>query len=68
MNETYIPQIEIDRDSPMPLYEQIARPIEKAILSGELAAGSMIEDEVSMAHRLDVARPTARRALQELEG
>ncbi|WP_231979473.1 GntR family transcriptional regulator [Tessaracoccus coleopterorum] len=26
----------------------------------------MIEDEVSMAHRLDVARPTARRALQEL--
>lgn len=68
MNETYIPQIEIDRDSPMPLYEQIARPIEKAILSGELPAGSMIEDEVSMAHRLDVARPTARRALQELVG
>lgn len=68
MNETFVPQVNIDRDSPTPLYEQIAQPIEQAILSGELPAGAMIEDEVSMAHRLDVARPTARRALQELVG
>lgn len=66
MEETYAPAISIDRESATPLYEQIARPIEKAILSGELPAGAMIEDEVSMANRLDVARPTARRALQEL--
>lgn len=66
MDETYAPDITIDRESSTPLYEQIAKPIEAAILSGELAAGSMIEDEVSMAARLDVARPTARRALQEL--
>lgn len=66
MDETYAPEITIDRDSPSPLYEQIAAPIEAAILSGELPAGAMIEDEVSMAKRLDVARPTARRALQEL--
>src|SRR5690606_22177182 len=62
----YAPSITIDRESATPLYEQIARPIEQAILSGELPAGAMIEDEVSMAQRLDVARPTARRALQEL--
>lgn len=66
MDETYAPAITIDRASPVPLYEQIAQPIEAAILSGSLPAGAMIEDEVSMANRLDVARPTARRALQEL--
>ena len=61
-----MPEIVMDRESSTPLYEQIARPIEAAILSGDLPAGALIEDEVSMAHRLDVARPTARRALQEL--
>lgn len=66
MDETYAPDVLVDRESPTPLYEQIARPIEAAILSGALPAGAMIEDEVSMARRLDVARPTARRALQEL--
>jgi len=66
MEDIYAPRIVIDRASATPLYEQIAAPIEAAILSGELSAGSMIEDEVSMASRLDVARPTARRALQEL--
>lgn len=66
MDKAYAPVITIDRASTSPLYEQIARPIEAAIISGELPAGAMIEDEVSMAARLDVARPTARRALQEL--
>lgn len=66
MDKAYAPVITIDRASTSPLYEQIARPIEAAITSGELPAGAMIEDEVSMAARLDVARPTARRALQEL--
>ena len=66
MEPTYEPEIALDRDSQVPLYQQIAKPIEAAILSGTLPAGAMIEDEVSMASRLDVARPTARRALQEL--
>ena len=66
MEPTYEPEITLDRDSQVPLYQQIAKPIEAAILSGALPAGAMIEDEVSMASRLDVARPTARRALQEL--
>lgn len=66
MSDVYTPMIEIDRQSDVPLYEQIARPIEEAILSGDLAAGVLIEDEISMATRLKVARPTARRALQEL--
>lgn len=66
IDSTFVPEISIDRESSVPLYEQIARPIESAILSGSLPPGAMLEDEVSMAKRLDVARPTARRALQEL--
>src|SRR5699024_4506143 len=45
---------------------QIAQPIETAIASGAILPGDLIEDEISMAKRLEVARPTARRALQEL--
>lgn len=66
MSDVYIPTIVVDRESDVPLYEQIANPIEAEILSGNLAPGQLIEDEVSMATRLKVARPTARRALQEL--
>src|SRR5690625_335968 len=66
MADIYSPEVTLDRSSDTPLYEQIAAPIEEAILSGEAPSGTFIEDEVSMAARLQVARPTARRALQEL--
>ncbi|MEA5155921.1 GntR family transcriptional regulator [Raineyella sp.] len=66
MSDHYEPTVVIDRDSDEPLYRQIAEPIEQAIISGELPSGARIEDEISMAQRLDVSRPTARRALQEL--
>lgn len=59
-------EITLNRDSDEPLYRQIAVPLERAILSGEAPAGTLIEDEVSMARRLEVSRPTARRALQDL--
>ena len=68
MGKAFIPSVEIDRDSDEPLYQQIARPLEDYILSGLVPAGTLIEDEVSMAARLSVARPTARRAIQELVG
>lgn len=67
-DEPFIPDIELDRDSSEPLYQQIAKPLEELILSGTLASGRLIEDEVSMAQRLHVSRPTARRALQDLVG
>ena len=59
-------EAKIDRDSATPLYRQVAEPLERAILSGLLPAGALVEDEVSMARRLNVSRPTARRALQDL--
>lgn len=64
----FVPAITLDRDSPVPLYHQIAQPLEELINTGRLQPGQLIEDEVSMARRLNVSRPTARRALQDLVG
>lgn len=62
----FTPEIQLDRKSPVPLYHQIAHPLEELITSGALEPGRLIEDEVSMANRLQVSRPTARRAMQDL--
>jgi DNA-binding GntR family transcriptional regulator len=56
----------LDRSSPVPLYFQVARQIEEAIHNGELAPGSRLENEVGMAERCGLSRPTIRRAIQEL--
>ncbi|OKL53823.1 GntR family transcriptional regulator [Bowdeniella nasicola] len=66
LDEPFVPQVTLDRESDVPLYRQIAKPITDLILSGEVEPGRLIEDEVSLARRLDVSRPTARRALQDL--
>ena len=58
--------IMIDRDSKTPLHTQISEPLASLILDGTLPAGSRLEDELSMAKRLKVSRPTARQALQHL--
>lgn len=66
MSRAFTPEIELDRRSPTPLHAQISGPLEKLITSGTLHPGTLIENEVSMAARLNVSRPTARRALQTL--
>lgn len=58
--------LDIDRSSPVPLYFQIASRIEKAIVDGELAPGARLENEIALGDRLNLSRPTVRRALQEL--
>ncbi|WNB87079.1 GntR family transcriptional regulator [Cellulomonas sp. ATA003] len=58
--------IELDRTSPVPLYHQMAKAIERSIESGELLPGERLENEIALADRLKVSRPTARRALQEV--
>ena len=58
--------IDVDRSSPVPLYFQVARQIEAAIASGDLAAGARLENEIELADRLGLSRPTMRRAIQEL--
>ena len=58
--------IELDRSSPVPLYFQVAQVFEKAILEGELKPGDRFENELALAGRLNLSRPTTRRAIQEL--
>lgn len=65
-SQSFALTVTLDRESPIPLHEQISTPLEQLILSGELTPGQLIEDEVSMAKRLNVSRPTTRRALQDL--
>jgi DNA-binding GntR family transcriptional regulator len=54
------------RSSRVPLYLQISEWIEEAILSGELASGARLENEIALSARLGLSRPTVRRAIQEL--
>lgn len=58
--------MDLNRSGPIPLYFQVSQRIETAILSGELAAGSRLENEVALGERIGVSRPTVRRAIQEI--
>src|SRR5262249_22634023 len=54
--------ISIDRTSPVPLYFQLAQHYEAAIRSGALKVGSRLDNEVQLAERLGMSRPTVRAA------
>ncbi|PWU45906.1 GntR family transcriptional regulator [Micromonospora globispora] len=58
--------ITIDRSSPVPLYHQLAEQLRAAIRSGQLQPGDPFENEMALAERLNLSRPTVRRAIQEL--
>jgi DNA-binding GntR family transcriptional regulator len=58
--------VEVDRTSPVPLYFQVATRLQELIEQGEIGVGARIENEVDLAERLGVSRPTTRRAIQYL--
>jgi DNA-binding GntR family transcriptional regulator len=58
--------LRIDRDSPVPLYHQLAEQLRAAVASGELEPGDAFENELALTQRLGLSRPTVRRAIQEL--
>jgi DNA-binding GntR family transcriptional regulator len=60
------PALSVDRTSPVPLYFQLAEQLEAAIIAGELAPGSRLENEVQLADRCGLSRPTVRQAIQHL--
>ena len=60
------PPIQVDRNSPVPLYFQVAQHLEHLIESGELAPGTRLENEIDLADRLGLSRPTMRRAIEYL--
>ena len=58
--------IELDRSSPVPLYFQVAERIAEAITSGALPPGTRLDNEILLADRLGLSRPTVRQAIQYL--
>jgi DNA-binding GntR family transcriptional regulator len=60
------PSLRVDRNSPVPLYFQVAQHLEHLIESGELATGTRLENEIDLADQLGLSRPTMRRAIQYL--
>jgi DNA-binding GntR family transcriptional regulator len=58
--------VPLDRTSPVPLYFQVAGRLEQLIESGQMPVGGRLENEVELAERLGVSRPTIRRAIQYL--
>ncbi|HEY7145818.1 MAG TPA: GntR family transcriptional regulator [Streptosporangiaceae bacterium] len=59
-------QTRLDRASPIPLYFQIAESLKAAIRDGKLPPGERLDNELELAERLGVSRPTIRQALQRL--
>ncbi|GIH80512.1 GntR family transcriptional regulator [Planobispora longispora] len=58
--------IDLDRSSPVPLYFQVAEQISEAIRRGDLPPGSRLDNEIMLADRLGLSRPTIRQAIQYL--
>ncbi|MFF0741798.1 GntR family transcriptional regulator [Streptomyces sp. NPDC004111] len=59
-------QLGVDRSSPVPLYFQLSQQLEAAIEKGRLPPGSLLGNEVDLAGRLGLSRPTVRQAIQTL--
>src|ERR1700743_2648653 len=58
--------LRVDRNSPVPLYFQVAQHLEHLIESGEMPTGTRLENEIDLADQLGLSRPTMRRAIQYL--
>ena len=61
-----LPRLVVDRNSPVPLYFQVAQHLEESIHSGTLPVGTLIQNEVDLAASMGLSRPTMRRAMQHL--
>jgi DNA-binding GntR family transcriptional regulator len=61
-----LPDVVVNRSSPVPLYFQVAEQLERAILDGSLLPGDRIGNEVALADQLGLSRPTLRQAIQML--
>ena len=58
--------LDFAKTSRLPLYLQIAQHIQSAIESDDLTPGTQLGNEIELAKRIGVSRPTMRRAIQTL--
>jgi DNA-binding GntR family transcriptional regulator len=56
----------LDRNSSVPLYLQVVNQLQSLVESGAIPVGTRLENEIDLAERLGVSRPTMRRAMQHL--
>ena len=66
MTSTALATIDLDRQSPVPLYFQLAATIRAKIATGTLEAGQQLPAERDLAREAGISRMTARQALAEL--
>lgn len=66
MNTANPLEFHLDPSSPMPLYMQLVSAIKSAIAEGRLGPGDVLPSERMLVDRLNIARGTARKALQQL--
>jgi DNA-binding GntR family transcriptional regulator len=59
-------EFRIDRTSPVPLYFQLSQQLQAAIERGDLEPGTLLGNEIDLAARLGLSRPTVRQAIQAL--
>ena len=64
--DTFIPELSLDRNSTEPLARQIVTGIETALKRQRPASGVRILPERQLAELFDIARPTVHRAYEEL--
>jgi GntR family transcriptional regulator len=60
--------VTLDRNSPVPLYFQVAQQVERSIEAGALPRGTRLPNEIVLAQQLGVSRPTMRKAMEYLVG
>ena len=63
---TEVTEGEIDRHDPVPIYQQLAALIRRAIETGELATRSPVPSESYLQQRYGVSRGSARKAMELL--
>jgi len=59
-------RFDIDRASPVPPYFQVAQQLQATIEGSRLASGQRLDNELELAERVGVSRPTIRQAIQYL--
>jgi GntR family transcriptional regulator len=60
------PDVAVDKESFVPVYYQLAKSLEKSILSGKLKPGDRIPSETYLSEKLNISRMTVRKAFEIL--
>ncbi len=63
----YTNRISIDKDSPVPIYHQVATNIRERIMKNEWKENEKIPSEAKLTEEYDISRVTLRQALDELK-